>query len=95
VLYVSGNGQESIAELQAQFGDHVTENGYGLAFSFLVRFYAYQFTPRPVTWKLAFSEHPQGLDLWGDPLCECFALGLSDVSSGSGWSGEDRWGERA
>ncbi len=42
VLYVSGNAQESIAELQAQFGNHVTENRHGLASRFLYAFYAYQ-----------------------------------------------------
>ena len=29
---------ESIAELEAQFGNHVTENGYGLASRFLYAF---------------------------------------------------------
>jgi hypothetical protein len=40
-------------------------------------------TPRPVTWKLAFSEHPKALICGGDPLYanapQAFALGLPDV----------------
>jgi len=38
VSVVSGNAQESIAELQVQFGNHVTKCGLGLASRFLYAF---------------------------------------------------------
>lgn len=83
VSYVSGNAQESIAELEAQFGNHVTENGRGLASRFLYAFYAYQLPLVRLHGNLPSLSIPKGLNLSGESSMQmqlqALAFGLSDV----------------
>jgi hypothetical protein len=60
VSIVSGNAEESIAELQAHLVITLPKAGIDwlLVSCTLLRI---PITPRPVTWKLAFSEHPKAL----------------------------------